>query len=56
MESAKARLMDNPDALVAELVQELKAQGVFDQFRKDSISEVDAKVWITIYTSLGKFK
>ena len=37
--------MDLEDPQLEEkLVNELKAQGVFDQFRKDCLSDVDTKV------------
>ena len=35
--------LDDPQ-LEEKLVSELKAQGVFDQFRKDCLSDVDTKV------------
>ena len=35
--------MEDPQ-LEEKLVNELKAQGVFDQFRKDCLSDVDTKV------------
>ena len=35
--------LDDPN-LEEKLVNELKAQGVFDQFRKDCLSDVDTKV------------
>ena len=35
--------LEDPN-LEEKLVQELKAQGVFDQFRKDCLSDVDTKV------------
>ena len=35
--------LEDPD-IEARLVSELKAQGVFDQFRKDCLSDVDTKV------------
>ena len=38
--------LDDPK-LEEKLVSELKAQGVFDQFRKDCLSDVDTKVEIT---------
>ena len=38
--------LDDP-RLEEKLVSELKAQGVFDQFRKDCLSDVDTKVGIT---------
>ena len=38
--------LDDPK-LEEKLVSELKAQGVFDQFRKDCLSDVDTKVGIT---------
>ena len=34
---------DDPN-LEEKLVNELKAQGIFDQFRKDCLSDVDTKV------------
>ena len=34
--------------LEEKLVNELKAQGVFDQFRKDCLSDVDTKVSLGI--------
>jgi hypothetical protein len=38
-------LLDLEDPNIEEkLVGELKAQGVFDQFRKDCLSDVDTKV------------
>ena len=33
--------------LEEKLVNELKAQGVFDQFRKDCLSDVDTKVGLS---------
>ena len=41
--------LDDPK-LEEKLVSELKAQGVFDQFRKDCLSDVDTKVEITCQT------
>ena len=41
--------LDDPK-LEEKLVSELKAQGVFDQFRKDCLSDVDTKVGITCQT------
>ena len=35
--------IDDPN-LEEKLVNELKAQGIFDQFRKDCLSDVDTKV------------
>ena len=44
--------LDDPN-LEEKLVNELKAQGVFDQFRKDCLSDVDTKVESCCYT-LGR--
>ena len=41
--------LDDPK-LEEKLVSELKAQGVFDQFRKDCLSDVDTKVGTTCQT------
>ena len=41
--------LDDPK-LEEKLVSELKAQGVFDQFRKDCLSDVDTKVGIPCQT------
>ena len=35
--------LEDPN-LEEKLVNELKAQGIFDQFRKDCLSDVDTKV------------
>ena len=37
--------LEDPN-LEEKLVNELKAQGIFDQFRKDCLSDVDTKVGI----------
>ena len=41
--------------LEEKLVNELKAQGVFDQFRKDCLSDVDTKVGVVIHVEGEKF-
>ena len=38
--------------LEEKLVNELKAQGIFDQFRQDCLSDVDTKVTIIISVAL----
>ena len=40
--------------LEEKLVNELKAQGVFDQFRKDCLSDVDTKVGVVIHVRRGE--
>ena len=47
--------LDDPK-LEEKLVSELKAQGVFDQFRKDCLSDVDTKVGILLVTDLALTK
>ena len=39
--------------LEEKLVNELKAQGIFDQFRKDCLSDVDTKVYSLMSTSFS---
>ena len=39
--------LEDPN-LEEKLVNELKAQGIFDQFRKDCLSDVDTKVRILL--------
>jgi len=41
--------------LEEKLVNELKAQGVFDQFRKDCLSDVDTNVGVVIHVEGEKF-
>jgi hypothetical protein len=36
--------------LIRNIVSQLKSQGVFDQFRKECISDVDTKVRSAVYT------
>ena len=45
--------LEDPN-LEEKLVNELKAQGIFDQFRKDCLSDVDTKVimWMTFKINL----
>ena len=46
--------LDDPN-LEEKLVNELKAQGVFDQFRKDCLSDVDTKVGRECYMEGGHY-
>ena len=39
--------LEDPN-LEEKLVNELKSQGIFDQFRKDCLSDVDTKVWLLL--------
>ena len=46
--------LEDPN-LEEKLVNELKAQGIFDQFRKDCLSDVDTKVILRMTFELNIF-
>ena len=46
--------LEDPN-LEEKLVNELKAQGIFDQFRKDCLSDVDTKVIMRMTFKLNIF-
>ena len=46
--------LEDPN-LEEKLVNELKAQGIFDQFRKDCLSDVDTKVTLRMTFELNIF-
>ena len=46
--------LEDPN-LEEKLVNELKAQGIFDQFRKDCLSDVDTKVKILLSFQFCQF-
>ena len=51
--AAPAEQLDINDPNVQErLVNELKEQGIFDQLRKDCLSDVDTKVYIVFTTNI----
>ena len=47
--------LEDPN-LEEKLVNELKAQGIFDQFRKDCLSDVDTKVIMRMTFKFNIFK
>ena len=47
--------LEDPN-LEEKLVNELKAQGIFDQFRKDCLSDVDTKVIMGMTFKFNIFK
>ena len=47
--------LEDPN-LEEKLVNELKAQGIFDQFRKDCLSDVDTKVIMRMTFEINIYK
>ena len=47
--------LEDPN-LEEKLVNELKAQGIFDQFRKDCLSDVDTKVIMRMTFKINIYK
>lgn len=41
--------------LIEDVVNRLKSQGIFDQFRKECLADVDTKVNIKLWLSISMF-
>ena len=50
-----AKLDNESRRLVCQIVQHVKSQGIFDQFRRDCIDELEQKVGYKLHWNLGRF-